>query len=60
MKIFQPNPDRLEHYHWRRRWAKRLSWTLYGLFLTAFLGAAAAGGYIYYHFLQRPAGFHLD
>ena len=57
MKIFKPNPDRMEHYHWRRRWARRLSWTIYGLFFTAFLGAAAAGGYIYYHFLSDLPDF---
>ena len=51
MKIFKPNPDRMEHYHRRRRWAQRLTWVLYGLFFTAFLGAAGAAGYIYYHFL---------
>ena len=57
MHIFKPNPDRLEHYHWRRRWAKRLTWVLYGLFFTAFLGAAGAGGYIYYHFLRDLPDF---
>jgi penicillin-binding protein 1A len=57
MKIFKPNPDRMEHYHWRRRWAKRLSWVLYGLVFTGFLGAAGAGGYIYYHFLSDLPDF---
>ena len=57
MNIFRPNPDRMEHYHWRRRWAKRLTWVLYGLFFTAFLGAAGAGGYIYYHFLSDLPDF---
>jgi penicillin-binding protein 1A len=57
MKIFQPKPDRLEHYHWRRRWAKRLTWLLYGLFFTAFLSAAGAAGYIYYHFLSDLPDF---
>ena len=57
MKIFQPKPDRLEHYHWRRRWARRLTWLLYGLFFTAFLGAAGAAGYIYYYFLSDLPDF---
>jgi penicillin-binding protein 1A len=57
MKIFKPNPDRMEHYHRRRRWAKRLNWLLYGLIFTAFLGAAGAGGYIYYHFLSDLPDF---
>jgi hypothetical protein len=46
MKIFKPNPDRMEHYHWRRRWVKRLNWVLYGLVFTVFLGAAGAAGYV--------------
>jgi penicillin-binding protein 1A len=57
MHLFKPNPDRMEHYHRRRRWAKRLTWVLYGLFFTAFLGAAGAGGYIYYHFLRDLPDF---
>lgn len=57
MKIFKPNPDRMEHYHRRRRWAKRLTWVLYGLFFTAFLGTAGAAGYIYYHFLSDLPDF---
>ena len=57
MKIFKPNPDRLEHYHWRRRWVKRLNWVLYGLVFTAFLGTAGAAGYIYYHFLSDLPDF---
>jgi penicillin-binding protein 1A len=57
MRIFKPNPDRMEHYHRRRRWAKRLNWVLYGLFFTALLGAAGAGGYIYYHFLSDLPDF---
>ncbi len=57
MKIFKPNPDRMEHYHWRRRWAKRLNWMLYGLIFTALLGTAGAAGYVYYHFLSDLPDF---
>ncbi len=57
MKFFKANPDRLEHYHRRRRWARRLNWIMFGLALTAVLGVAAAGGYIYYHFLSDLPDF---
>jgi penicillin-binding protein 1A len=57
MRIFKPSPDRLEKYHQRRRWARRLSWVLYGLVFTGFLAAAAAAGYVYYHFLSDLPDF---
>ena len=57
MRFFKANPDRLEHYHRRRRWARRLNLIMLGLALTAVLGVAAAGGYIYYHFLRDLPDF---
>ena len=57
MRFFKANPDRLEHYHRRRRWARRLNRIMLGLVLTAVLGVAAAGGYIYYHFLSDLPDF---
>ena len=58
MGIFKgPNPNRLEKYHQRRRWARRLSWVLYGLVFTGLLAGVAAAGYIYYHFLSDLPDF---
>ncbi len=58
MKFFKgSSPDRLEKYHQRRRWARRLTWILYGLVFAGLLGAAGAGGYIYYHFLRDLPDF---
>jgi penicillin-binding protein 1A len=58
MRIFKgPSPDRLEKYHQRRRWARRLTWVLYGLMFTALLAGAAGAGYIYYHFLRDLPDF---
>jgi penicillin-binding protein 1A len=58
MGIFKASgPNRLEKYHQRRRWARRLSWVLYGLVFTCFLAGAGAAGYIYYHFLRDLPDF---
>jgi penicillin-binding protein 1A len=58
MRLFKGNDPRwLEQYHQRRRWARRLTWLLYGLLFTGLLAGAGAGGYIYYHFLQDLPDF---
>ncbi len=57
MRFFKPNPDRMEHYHQRRRWIRRLNRILLGLAFTAVLAVAAGGGYIYYHFLRDLPDF---
>jgi len=57
MKFFKTSPDRLEKYHQRRRWARRLSWILYGLVLTGMLAGAGVAGYIYYHFIKDLPDF---
>ena len=58
MKFFkEPNPNRLEKYHHRRRWARRLTYILYGLVFTGILGVAGAGVFIYYHFLKDLPDF---
>ncbi|MGP8051438.1 MAG: penicillin-binding protein 1A [Desulfobaccales bacterium] len=57
MKFFKANPDRMEHYHRRRRWVRRLNRIILGLALTALLGGVAAGGYVYYHFLSDLPDF---
>ena len=44
MRFFKANPDRLEHYHRRRRWARRLNLIMLGLALTAVLGSRRPGG----------------
>jgi len=58
MKFFkEPNPNRLEKYHQRRRWARRLTWLLYGLVFTGLLGVVGAGVFIYHHFLRDLPDF---
>ncbi|MGB7911955.1 MAG: PBP1A family penicillin-binding protein [Desulfobaccales bacterium] len=57
MRFFKANPDRMEHYHQRRRWIRRLNRILLGLAFTAVLAVAAGGGYIYYHFLRDLPDF---
>jgi penicillin-binding protein 1A len=58
MKFFkEPNPNRLEKYHQRRRWARRLSMILYGLIFTALLMMVAGGVFIYHHFLRDLPDF---
>jgi penicillin-binding protein 1A len=58
MKFFkEPSPNRLEKYHQRRRWARRLTLILYGLVFTGFLMVAAAGVFIYFHFLRDLPDF---
>jgi len=57
MRLFKTSPDRLEKYHQRRRWARRFTWTLYGLVFTGLLAGAAVGGYIYYHFIRDLPDF---
>jgi penicillin-binding protein 1A len=58
MKFFkEPSPNRLEKYHQRRRWARRLTWILYSLVFFGLLGLAGTGGYIYYHFLRDLPDF---
>jgi penicillin-binding protein 1A len=58
MKFFkEPNPNRLEKYHQRRRWARRLTYIFYGLVLTGVLGVVLAGVFIYSHFLKDLPDF---
>ncbi len=57
MRLFKTSPDRLEKYHQRRRWARRLSWVFYGLFTTCMLAGAGVAGYIYYHFIRDLPDF---
>ena len=57
MRFFKSSPDRLDKYHKRRRWARRLTWVLYGLFFTCLLAGAGVGGYIYYHFIRDLPDF---
>jgi len=55
--LFKSSPDRLEKYHKRRRWARRLTWVLYGLFFSCALAGAGVAGYIYYHFIRDLPDF---
>ncbi|MEJ2672835.1 MAG: PBP1A family penicillin-binding protein [Deltaproteobacteria bacterium] len=58
MKFFKgPSPNRLEKYHQRRRWVRRLNKVVYSLVFVALLGAAGGGAYIYYHFLRDLPDF---
>ncbi|MFZ5447759.1 MAG: penicillin-binding protein 1A [Thermodesulfobacteriota bacterium] len=57
MKFFKPNPNRLEKYHQRRRWARRLSMIMYGLVFTGLLVVVAGGVFIYHHFLRDLPDF---
>jgi penicillin-binding protein 1A len=58
MKFFKaPSPNRLEKYHQRRRWARRLTYIFYGLVLAGFLGVICVGVFIYLHFLQDLPDF---
>jgi penicillin-binding protein 1A len=58
MKFFKgPSPNRLEKYHQRRRWARRLNLVLYGLTFTVLLAVASAGVFIYVHFLRDLPDF---
>ena len=57
MRLFKSSPDRLEKYHRRRRWARRLSWVLYSMFFTCLLAGAGVAGYIYYHFIRDLPDF---
>ena len=56
MRIFKTSPDRLEKYHQRRRWARRLTWVLYGLVMTC-CWRARGWGHIYYHFIRDLPDF---
>ncbi len=40
MRIFKANPDRMEHYHQRRRWIRRLNRIMLGMAFTAVLAVA--------------------
>ncbi len=54
----EPRLDpRLDKFNRRRRWARRLSWLLYGLLLVALLGGAGAAGYLYYFYLKDLPDF---
>jgi penicillin-binding protein 1A len=58
MKFFQgPSPNRLEKYHQRRRWARRLNAIIYSLIFAGLLAVVATGGYIYFHFLTDLPDF---
>jgi penicillin-binding protein 1A len=58
MKFFKgSSPNRLEKYHQRRRWAKRLNAVIFSLLLAGLLGAAGSGAYIYFHFLRDLPDF---
>ena len=58
MKLYKKtDPRRLDALYQRRRWARRLSWLLYGLVFTGLLAGAGAAGYIYYHFIRDLPDF---
>jgi penicillin-binding protein 1A len=58
MKFFKtPSPNRLDKYHQRRRWARRLNWLVYGLVFAGLLGVAGVGVFIYHHYLRDLPDF---
>ncbi|MBM4283812.1 MAG: PBP1A family penicillin-binding protein [Deltaproteobacteria bacterium] len=58
MKWFRrgDEPD-LDRYRLRKRWARRLSWILYGLVLAVMLSGVGAGVYIYSRYIKDMPDF---
>ena len=57
-KSGEPRLDpRLDKFHRRRRWARRLSWLLYGLLFLGVLAGAGGAAYIYYFYIKDLPDF---
>jgi penicillin-binding protein 1A len=58
MKIFKGTGDpKIDRFQYRRRWARRLGWILYGLLFTGFLACLGVAGFIYFHFIKNLPDF---
>ncbi|MGQ9688977.1 MAG: penicillin-binding protein 1A [Desulfobaccales bacterium] len=58
MRLFRGVKDpRIDRFHFRRRWARRLGYVLYGLLFTGILAVAGAAGFIYYSYIKDLPDF---
>ncbi len=58
MKLFKGTGDpKIDRFQYRRQWARRLGWILYGLLFTGFLACLGAAGFIYFHFIKNLPDF---
>jgi penicillin-binding protein 1A len=59
MRLFRKGigDPKIDRFQYRRRWARRLGWILYGLLFTGFLAGVGAAGFIYYHFIRDLPDF---
>jgi len=58
MKFFRGVGDpRIDRFHSRRRWAKRLGWILYGLLFTGLLAGVGVGVFVYYTYIKDLPDF---
>lgn len=58
MKFFTGVKDpRLDKFHHRRRWARRLGYVLFGLLFLTVLAGIGAAGFIYYRYIKNLPDF---
>jgi penicillin-binding protein 1A len=58
MKIFKGTGDpKIDRFQYRRLWARRLGWILYGLLFTGLLACVGAAVFIYFHFIKNLPDF---
>ena len=58
MKFFKwGRSPRLDPLHYRKRWARRLGYVLYGLLLLGLIAGAGAGGFVYYRYIRDLPDF---
>lgn len=58
MKLFKGARDpRLDPFHYRQRWARRLGYVLYGLVLAGLLAGAGAAGFVYFRYIRDLPDF---
>ena len=60
MKFFKgkgTGDPKIDRFQYRRRWARRLGWILYGLLFTGFLACLGVAGFIYFHFIKNLPDF---
>jgi penicillin-binding protein 1A len=58
MRFFKGIGDpKIDRFHRRRLWAKRLGWILYGLLFTGLLACLGVAGFIYFHFIRNLPDF---
>jgi len=58
MKFFKGVGDpRIDRFHRRRRWARRLGWIIYGLLFTLVLAGLGFAGFIYFAYIRDLPDF---